>query len=116
MIMSFEPFGRMRRALRGPANDSGGALASYLLCYDLRDADSYAPAWQLLESWGAVPLLDSVWAVASVASALDLRDALKAVIGPEDKIAVIEVREGCWWACENAAREGLAWMRDRIHA
>lgn len=91
-------------------------MAAYVICYELQDPSLYQRVWDILEGWGAVRLLESAWVLGSDDSALDLRNALRQAIGPEDAIAIVEIRPGSWWACENAEAEGLDWLRRRILA
>lgn len=91
-------------------------MAHYLICYDLNEAQSYPRLADLLEDWGAARLLESVWVVSADVPTLDLRNMLKSVLSRDDSLAVIELREGSLWACENAEQEGLAWLRQRILA
>jgi CRISPR/Cas system-associated endoribonuclease Cas2 len=91
-------------------------MACYLVCYDVGDPQTYPALWALLESWGSVRLLESVWAVDAELSALEIRNALKEVIGGDDGLAIVEVRTQSWWACENAEPEGLDWLRRKILA
>ena len=91
-------------------------MAAYVVCYDLQDPQMYQRVWDLLDDWDGVRLLESLWAVSSEKSALELRNALKAVTGADDGIAILEIKPGSWWACENAEADGLEWLRRRILA
>ena len=91
-------------------------MAHYLICYDLNDPLAYLAVAELVEGWGGARLLESVWVVSSELSPLELRAALRSAFGPDDALALIELRKGSWWACENGEPEGLAWLRRTILA
>ena len=91
-------------------------MSHYLVCYDLHEPLNYPAVANLLEDWQAARLLESIWVVSTELSPLELRAALKSAFGRDDGLAVIELRKGSWWACENAEPEGLAWLRQRILA
>ena len=37
-------------------------MAHFIVSYDLHNQRNYKPVWDRLESWGAVRLLESLWA------------------------------------------------------
>ena len=91
-------------------------MVGYLVGYELQQPASYERVRDWLEARGAVRLLESLWALEAEESALELRNALKEVLGKDDAVAVVEIKPGSWWACENAEAEGLEWLRRRILA
>ena len=91
-------------------------MAGYLVGYELQQPGGYARVRDWLAARGAVRLLESLWAMQSEDSALELRNALKEVLGEDDAVAIVEIKPGSWWACENAEAEGLDWLRRRILA
>jgi hypothetical protein len=91
-------------------------MAHLMVSYDLHNTRTYEPVWEKLESWGAVRLLESLWVVTLNASAGQVRDALQAVVDGDDSIAVIELKEGSFWAVLRAKADGVTWLRDKIRA
>ena len=91
-------------------------MAHYLICYDLHDPLSYPAVAERLDEWDSARLLESVWLVSTELNPLELREALTSTFARDDALAVIELRTGSWWVCENAEPEGLAWLRRTILA
>jgi hypothetical protein len=112
----------MRERRTGPAERdtliaeyvTGPGPAHYLVTCEIREARTYAAVARVLRDWGAAPLLACVWLVETSRSALELRNAVRDALGDDDAIAVVEVQQGAWWACENAEHEGLQWLRQRV--
>lgn len=68
-------------------------MAYYVISYDLHKQRTYPPVWALLESWGAVRLLESLWGVTMNTGAGEIRAALDKVVDADDSTAVIELIE-----------------------
>lgn len=91
-------------------------MANFVISYDLHNQRTYPQAWQKLEGWGAVRLLESLWVVTLNNTASEVRDALKAVVDSDDSIAVVEIKKGSGWAAVRAKKEGVAWLREKVLA
>lgn len=89
-------------------------MAHHLISYDLHNQRHYQPVWDLLESWGAVRLLESLWVVTRNDSVGTLRDALKKVADSDDSFAVIELKPGSEWATQNGRPGGVDWLTRNI--
>ena len=89
-------------------------MAHFAVSYDLHNQRTYPPVWRLLESWGAVRLLESYWVLTIESTAPALRDALQRVIDNDDSVAVIELKTGSGWACVRAKSDGVEWLRKNI--
>lgn len=89
-------------------------MAHFIISYDLHYQRHYQPVWDLLKSWGAVRLLESLWVVTRNDSVGTLRDALKNVADSDDSVAVIELKPGSEWASQNARQEGIDWLSRNI--
>ena len=89
-------------------------MAHYIITYDLHNQRTYPPVWSLLESWGAVRLLESVWVATTSSSTVQVRDALQGVIDKDDSIAVVELKTGSDWACVRAKDDGVNWLRKNL--
>jgi len=86
----------------------------YLISYDLHHARHYQPVWNMLESWGAVRLLESLWLVSRSERVGVLREALQNVVDSDDSIAVVELKPGSEWATFNARKPGTDWLTGNI--
>lgn len=89
-------------------------MAHFMISYDLHNQRTYEPVWKKLGSWGAVRLLESMWLVTLNNTALEVRDALKAVIDADDSIAVIELEPSAMWGTWNAKKDGVDWLKKNI--
>ena len=67
----------------------------YIIACELLQHRSYPDFERKLHELKAVPLMHSIWAAGTSMSALELKRALRAVVGEFDRILVIEVR-GDW--------------------
>jgi hypothetical protein len=91
-------------------------MAHFGISYDLHNRRTYEPLWRLLESWGAVRLLESYWIVTLPNTAAQVRDALQKVVDSDDSLAIVELKAGSDWACRLAKPDGVAWLRKNIRA
>ena len=91
-------------------------MAHFIISYDLHKQRNYQPVWDLLESWGAVRLLESLWVVTLPNKASHIRDAVKDAADDDDSVAVVELKAGSGWAASKAKKEGVAWLRQNILA
>ena len=84
-----------------------------LFSYDLHNQRNYKPVWDLLESWGATRLLESLWVVTLNSTASEVRDALNQKIDGDDSTALIELKSGS--VGDHASPEsGVDWMKANI--
>ena len=67
----------------------------YVFACELLQHRSYPDFERKLRELKAAPLIHSIWAVGTSLSAVELKQALRAVVGEYDRILVIEVR-GDW--------------------
>jgi hypothetical protein len=91
-------------------------MAHFAVSYDLHNQRTYTPVWNLLRSWGAVRLLESLWLVTLNSTAGQVRDALQRAADADDSVAVIELKTGSDWACVRAKSAGIEWLRTNIRA
>ena len=89
-------------------------MAKFMVSYDLHNSRTYEPVWKALEFWGAVRLLELVWLVSLNSTASEVRDSLQKVIDGDDLIAVLELKEGSFWATLHAKAEGISWLKKNI--
>jgi hypothetical protein len=91
-------------------------MSNYIISYDLHNQRHYQPVWTLLQNLGAVRLLESLWVVTTTLSASQISDALQTVIDNDDSTAVVELKQGSWWANRLAKSEGVQWLQRNILA
>lgn len=71
---------------------------TYLITYDLHNRHNYAPLLQLLASWNAAKLAESVWLANLVGPAGAVRNIIASKLDNDDTVAVVEVKHGADWA------------------
>lgn len=91
-------------------------MAHYIVSYDLHRQRAYKPVWDCLEGLGATRLLESLWVVTSLKSAATIRNELQAQGDNDDSFAVVELKQGSYWASTRAKDGGVAWLRRNIMA
>lgn len=90
-------------------------MALYLLTYDLRQPGrNYSPLYTQLGSWGAIRLAESVWLLTNAATAVAIRDAMRAYTDQNDAVAVIELKAGSAWATHGVEPAGTRWLQTNI--
>lgn len=89
-------------------------MAHFIISYDLHNQRTYPPVWKLLESWGAVRLLESLWVVSLNIGPAWIREQLKAVMDSDDAVAVIELKTGSDWSTQLARTLGNNWLTTNI--
>jgi hypothetical protein len=77
-------------------------MAQYLITYDNKPPRNYAALYQLMSSWKAVRLADSVWLANLNGPAPAIRDIVLGRLQPNDLVAVVELKHGADWAVSNA--------------
>jgi CRISPR/Cas system-associated endoribonuclease Cas2 len=89
-------------------------MAHYVISYDLHNARNYQPVWNMLEKWGAVRLLESLWVLTISTEAGTLRTALQGAADNDDSIAVIELKAGSEWSTVRGRPLGVEWLSRNI--
>lgn len=89
-------------------------MAHYVISYDLHKQRTYEPVWTLLEGWGAVRLLESLWLLTINAGAGAVREALQGAADSDDSVAVIELKLGSEWSSIRAKQAGVDWLTTNI--
>lgn len=91
-------------------------MACYIVGYDLHHDRDYKPIWDTLKGWGATRLVEALWVVTSQLTANQIRDILYNATGKRDSVAVVELKPGSWWSCQDVPDAGVAWLRTNISA
>jgi hypothetical protein len=73
-------------------------MKRYLISYDLMTpGKDYAALTQTLQSWGAKRVLLSAWVLKTTSSAVQVRDALRTVVDPNDRVLVVALTGEAAW-------------------
>lgn len=91
-------------------------MTLYVLTYDQRATHhDYSNLYQLLNSWRAAHLQNSVWLADMNGTAATVRDAMKTHMHPDDTISVIQMpSSGTNWATIHCRPEGTGWLQSRF--
>jgi hypothetical protein len=89
-------------------------MTHYLISYDLHNQRHYDPVWELLGSWGAVRLLESLWLVTRNETIGATRESLSGAMDEDDAVIVIELKSGSQWASRNARSPGTDWLTAKL--
>ena len=89
----------------------------YLLTYDERAKyHNYQPLYELLNSWGAQHLQNSVWVADLRGPASAVRDLMLTRMHKDDTACVIQIFNNSDWATWNARKTGVDWLTTRARA
>lgn len=89
-------------------------LVPYLITYDNSFPRDYTALYQLMADNDAVRLAQSVWLLATPASAITVRDAVQATLQRDDKVAVVQLQHEGAWATRNIAEAANDWLSGRL--
>lgn len=81
-------------------------MAHYIISYDLRKRRDYPTLWALLQSWGAVRVLESLWVVTLQAQPAQIRDAIRTTADADDGVLVIQLVQGLEWSTYASLKPG----------
>lgn len=85
---------------------------AYIISYDIRTGGDYEPLYEAIKSYGTwARIVNSTWAVVTDQSAKEIREFLRAFIGPQDRLFVI--RSGVEAAWMNV-RCRPQWLKDNL--
>lgn len=90
-------------------------MTAYLITYDNHPPRDYHGVYELMDAWDAVRLAESVWLADLQASAVPVREAVKAALQPGDTVAVLELAPGADWAIY-ASAASAAWLKAHVAA
>lgn len=89
-------------------------MALYLITYDNHPPRSYAALYQLMASWQAVKLAESVWLAGLTGTATAVRDAVQNKLQPDDLVAVVELKPGSDWATKGVTADAANWLSNNV--
>jgi CRISPR/Cas system-associated endoribonuclease Cas2 len=93
-------------------------MALYVVTYDERakPGHNYKPLYDLLNSWKAAHLQNSVWLASINGKAIDVVNAMLTHMHADDTAAAIEIKVGSDWATRGVRPEGTAWLKTNVLA
>ena len=89
-------------------------MSLYIMSYDLHLERDYSRLYELMDTWNAVRLLESVWLAELLGPATLIRQLIRGQLDGDDSIAVIELRAPLQWATRHCEAAGVDWLEDRI--
>ena len=91
-------------------------MALWVLTYDQRATHhDYSRLYELLNSWKAAHLQNSVWLADLNGNATNIRDTMRSHMHQDDTVAVIELpSSGANWAAINCRPEGVTWLKNHF--
>lgn len=89
-------------------------MALYAVSYDLHNVRHYQPVWDLLAKIGGVRVLESLWLVSNTATAVQIKDAVKAAADKDDSVVVLPLDPNGQWAVYRAQKLGADWLLKNI--
>ncbi len=89
-------------------------MAHFIISYDLHNQRTYEPVWKVLEDWGAVRVLESLWLVTIDKTSAQVRDTIKTAADDDDSIVVIELKSNSDWASWRGRAAGVAWLKKNL--
>lgn len=88
-------------------------MTAYLITYDNHVPREYQPLYDLLASWDAVRLAESVWLADLNGDAAAVRDVVLSAMQPDDIVAVLELVTDADWAV-HATKRSINWLRAHV--
>jgi hypothetical protein len=89
-------------------------MSLFLITYDLRSRRNYEDLVQKLRYWGCARPLLTVWLGDLNGTAAEIRDELKAFIGNDDALLVVELADGVQWTAWHCFPGSIEWLRGRV--
>ena len=85
-------------------------MSQYLVTYDAHKIRNYQRLYQLMASWHATRLTESLWMANLVGPASVIRDLVAATLDNDDTVAVIQLQQGADWATSRVKPAASAWL------
>lgn len=87
-------------------------MATYVICYDLRNKKNYEALYDAIKSYGTwARILESTWAVKTEDSATEIRDKLAEVMDADDGLLVVKSAGVAAWRNVDCKSQ---WLKDYI--
>ncbi len=85
-------------------------MAQFLITYDLHNRRNYLRLYQLMASWKAVRLTESIWLANLNGDAGIVRNIVASTVDHDDTVAVIEIKQDADWATLRVKPAASAWL------
>jgi hypothetical protein len=90
-------------------------MAQYLITYDNKPPRNYTSLYQLMASWKAIRLADSVWLANLQGPAGPIRNIVMSKLQLNDLVAVVELKHGADWAVSTAVPAAAkTWLSNNV--
>lgn len=89
-------------------------MKHFLITYDNKPPRIYTALYQLMATWRAVRLADSVWLATLNGSAETVRNIVQSKLQRNDVVAVVELKIGADWATSHVSPAASAWLAANI--
>ena len=90
-------------------------MAYFVLTYDVRAKNhDYKPLYDLMNTWRAAHLQDSIWLAELNGTAKSIRETMRAHMHSDDTVCVIQVFHNSGWATWNARKTGVDWLSSHM--
>lgn len=87
---------------------------NYLITYDLHKQRDYKGVYQLMASWNAIRLTESLWLARLKGPAEIIRNIVLAELDSDDTVAVVEIKPGADWATMRVSAAANAWLSANV--
>jgi hypothetical protein len=85
-------------------------MTCYLICCHLKGSD-YNALHAKMREWNAESMLPASWIADVNEEASEMRDTLLGLIGPDDGLAIIQVRASADWAAVGTLPDSMALLQ-----
>lgn len=90
-------------------------MTQFLITYDNKPPRNYTALYQLMASWRAVRLSESVWLAALTGPAGVVRDVVRSKMQLDDVVTVVELQKGSDWAVSPTTNPAAsAWLSNYV--
>lgn len=89
-------------------------MARLLIGCELGTQSTAEKARAALDSWGAVPVLGSLWVLNTPLDAGYVRSALQDIVEPQDSIAIIDLHPGSEWSATGVSEDATGWLSEHL--
>ncbi|MEO1167258.1 MAG: hypothetical protein AAFW97_00960 [Pseudomonadota bacterium] len=89
-------------------------MTKFLITYDNKAPRDYRKLYQLMASWRAVRLAESVWLAELRGPAGIVRNCVQNALQRDDVVAVIELKPGSDWATNHVHPAASDWLANNV--
>ncbi|MDQ2892996.1 MAG: hypothetical protein M3R64_07915 [Pseudomonadota bacterium] len=89
-------------------------MLQYLITYDLHKIRNYQKLYQLMATWKATRLTESLWMANLLGPAAVIRDFVSATLDNDDTVAVVQLQKGTDWATVRIPSAATGWLSAHV--